>query len=363
MKKKSILLTFLLIFSLIFLGACTGQDDDQLRDQEQPIQEELSDEEIDEQLDRIEAEYQNDRQEIQLDDQQIYQSTSPFSGMPVEEEYYKRAIAVSIENSPAARPQSGINEAEIIYEFMLEGGITRFLAIFWPEVPEKIGPIRSARPFIIETAAEYDALFLHAGASPDGFQMLNQIEMMHLDEIYQSKYFWRSSKKRAPNNLYTGKPSLADYLNNLDEREYPEQFNFITASVISNFSPAEEITINYWGDYNVLYRYNSLENIYYRYIYDFDTPHQVESGEHLTARNIIVQFVETFTKDGEGRQDINLNSNGEIKLFRDGTIINGSWERSSRDHIIYLDNNGNEIEINPGKTWIQLVPNGTEINY
>ncbi|ADQ15093.1 DUF3048 domain-containing protein [Halanaerobium hydrogeniformans] len=363
MKRKSIALVFLLIFSLIFLGACADQDDDQHLDPEQPIQEELIEEEIFEQLDRIETEYQNGRQEIQQNGDHSYQSVSPFTGMPVEDEYYNRAIAVSIENSPAARPQSGINEAEIIYEFMLEGGITRFLAIFWPEVPEKIGPIRSARPFIIETAADYDALFLHAGASPDGFQMLNDIELMHLDEIYQSQYFWRSSKRRAPNNLYTGKSSLGDYLNNLDEREYPDQFNFITASVISNFSSAEEITIDYWGGYNVLYRYNSLENNYYRYINDFDTPHQVESGEHLTAKNIIVKYVDTYTKDEEGRQNINLNSNGDIKLFRDGTVINGNWERNSNNQLVYLDNNDNEIEINPGQTWIQLVPNGTEINY
>lgn len=363
MRKKSILLALLLILTLVFLAACGSQDQDQLREEEQPVQEELSDEEIDEQLDRIEAEYEADEEQIGADAEPSYSSTSPFTGMPLAEEYYKRAVAVAVENSPAARPQSGLEEAEIIYEFMLEGGITRFLAIYWPDLPEKIGPIRSARPFLIETAAAYDALFLHAGASPDGFQMLNDNGILHLDEIYQSQYFWRSSKRRAPNNLYTGRPSLDDYLNNLAEREYPEQFNFITASVISNFSPAEEITINYWGDYKVLYRYNSLQNNYDRYIYDFETPHQVESGAHLNAKNIIVKFVETSTKDEEGRQEINLNSSGEIKLFRDGTVIEGSWERNSSNQITYLDNNGSEIELNPGQSWIQLVPNGTEVNY
>ncbi len=362
MKSKLFFLLALVLTTLLILTACSPDDSTQAPEEKTSQQEELSERELEEEIKNIEEEYETEMAEEDEFSQNNYSSTSPFTGLPVTDEYYKRAVAVSIENSPAARPQSGLEKAGIVYEFMLEGGITRFLAIYWPEVPEKIGPIRSARPALIETAQAYDALFLHAGASPDGFALLSNNNLLHLDQIYQSNYFWRSSKRSAPHNLYSGKPALDNYLNNLSEKEYPNRFDFLTASVISDFIRAENITIDYWGSYDVIYKYNSINNNYSRFLNQEDNPHLVESGEQLTAKNIIVQYVETSTKDSQGRQEINLNSSGKIELFRDGIVIEGSWEKRNQQ-MIYLNNNGEKIEINPGQTWIQIVPSGTETSY
>ena len=373
MKEKPVFIALLLVLTLVILSGCTSQDDQtQLPGDEQISQEmesqegELSDD-GDQDEETPDSEAQEEESEAGMGSnltQQInYKSISPFTGLPLKEDYYSRAVAVSIENSPAARPQSGLNEAEIVYEFMTEGGITRFLALFWPEIPEKVGPIRSARPFLIETAAAYDSLFLHAGASPDGFQMLSEIEIINLDQIYQSQYYWRSSKRQAPHNLYSGRPSLSPYLSQISAREYPEQFEFLTASVVSDFIEAEEISIDYWGDYEVLYRYNKLENRYQRYLNDFDTPHTVESGETISAKNIIVQYVETQTKDRAGRLDLDLDSGGKMELFRDGIVIEGSWEKTGQYNISYLTSSGEKIMVNPGETWIQVVPSTTEVGY
>lgn len=356
MKSKLYVLLILLLTGLLIFTACSFEDG------EQSQQEELSQEDLKEEIQSIEEEYKAESPEEGQSLENSYSAVSPFTGLPISQNYYKRAVAVSIENSPAARPQSGLREAEIVYEFMLEGGITRFLAIFWPEVPEKIGPIRSARPALVKTAQAYDALFLHAGASPHGFALLAVNDILHLDQIYQSKYFWRSSKRNAPHNLYSGDEPLNNYLEGLSEKEYPDQFNFLTASVLSDFIKAENISIDYWGSYEVLYKYNSLENNYLRFLNNKDNPHLVESGEQLQAKNIIVQHVKTSTKDSEGRQDIDLDSGGKMQLFRDGLVITGSWEKNN-GKLIYLDAAGNEIEINPGRTWIQVVPNGTEITY
>lgn len=370
MRPKSIILALILILILVFLGACGLQDDEtQISEESQVVEEtpEVSDEEegigLEGDQGDIMDDYETDDIQMDLPEESDYQSTSPFTGVPLKNKYFNRAVAVSIENSPAARPQSGLDEAEIIYEFMTEGGITRFLAVYWPDVPEKIGPIRSARPFLIETAAAYDSLFLHAGASPDGFEMLSGEDIMHLDQIYQSKYFWRSSKRPAPHNLYSGRPALTSYLSNLDEHEYPEQFNFMTASIMSDFVKAEDITIDYWGDYEVLYRYNKLNNNYQRYLNDFDNPHQSENGKKLNAKNIIVQYVETDVKDQEGRLKVDLNSGGKIELFRDGIVKEGRWEKNGDYRIDYYNNDGNSIQINPGQTWIQVVPANTEVSY
>lgn len=367
LKSKSLILIVFLVAAVFILSACA--QDDKL--EQQPVEidqktkednQNLSEEEISEEIKDIEEKYSKESQAEKIIEVDDYTATSPFTALPLKEANYRRAIAVSIENSPAARPQTGLEKAEIVYEFMLEGGITRFLAIYWPEMPVKVGPIRSARPALVKTANFYDALFLHAGASPDGFKILAEENILHLDQIYQSKYFWRSSKRRAPHNLYSGKKALDEYLKKLSEKEYPEQFNFLTASIISDFKKALKITVDYWGSYAVLYEYNSLENNYSRFLNQRDNPHLMESGKQINVKNIIVQFVKTATKDSEGRQEIDLESGGKMLLFRDGIAITGKWE-NMRDQIIYFDSNGEEVEINPGQTWIQVVPNGTEINY
>ncbi|MEC9489930.1 MAG: DUF3048 domain-containing protein [Halanaerobiales bacterium] len=364
MKPKLFILLILLLTALLIFTACSSEDGKEVQRTGEKInqQENLGQENLEEEIQSIEEKYAAESPEEERRLGNGYNAVSPFTGLPISQNYYKRAVAVSIENAPAARPQSGLGEAEIVYEFMLEGGITRFLAIYWPKVPQKIGPIRSARPALIETAQSYDALFLHAGASPDGFELLQAGRVLHLDQIYQSQYFWRSSKRRAPHNLYSGEEPLNNYLDNLSEKEYPEQFNFLTAAVVSDFKKAENISIDYWGSYEVLYEYNSLENNYLRFLNSKDNPHLLENGEQLKAKNIIIQHVRTSTKDSQGRQDIDLESGGKMQLFRDGLVIEGSWDNNKGD-ITYFNAAGEQIKINPGQTWIQVVPNGTEITY
>ncbi len=362
MKSKIYLLLILLFVTLMLLTACSFGEQEAVENNEEITQKkEISEEELEKEISNIEKEYEAEISEAESY-QDDYKMLSPFTGLGVDDIYYRRAVSVSIENSPAARPQSGLDKAEIVYEFMLEGGITRFLAIFWPQVPEKIGPIRSARPALIETSKFYDALFLHAGASPRGFALLAVNDVFHLDQLYKSQYFWRSSKRSAPHNLYSGREPLKNYLEKLSEKEYQEQFNFLTASIISDFKKAENITIDYWGSYSVIYKYDSLDNNYLRFLNDESTPHLLESDEQLKAKNVIVQYVKTSTIDDVGRQEIDLKSGGQMELFRDGIVIKGKWERRS-GKIVYLDSADNEIEINPGQTWIQVVPDGTDINY
>ncbi|RCW82561.1 DUF3048 family protein [Halanaerobium sp. DL-01] len=372
MKFKIAVLLLVVILSIAVLSGCSFTDRS-----EQPAGEtveknraggeiadsQMSEEEREEKKEEIKEQYADDEIQQPIEEGENFAGQSPFTGEMLKEIKYKHAISVSIENSPVARPQSGLESAEIVYEFMLEGGITRFLAIFWPEIPEKVGPIRSARPFLIDVANSYDSLFLHAGASPDGFKQLSDSGILHLDQIYQNQYFWRSSKRLAPHNLYSGKIPLQDFTDKLDRIEYPNRFKFLTASIVSNPQTAEEITIDYWGDYSVNYRYDEEANIYYRFLYDFKTPHRVENGRQLSAKNIIVQFTDTEVKDDEGRLEMDLNKGGKALLFRDGIVVSGNWQKNDDSWIIYYDKNGSELEINPGQTWIQVVPDGTEIKY
>ncbi len=135
----------------------------------------------------------------------------PIDGTPATpEQIARRPLAVMIENSPAARPQSGLSQASVVYEAITEGGITRFLAIYLNGEPAVIGPVRSARPHFIYLAQEYDPVFVHCGESYEALQILaRNSPVRNLDQIKYGKPFWRSRKRPAPHNLYTSSARLA----------------------------------------------------------------------------------------------------------------------------------------------------------
>ncbi len=289
---------------------------------------------------------------------------APFNGQYINEKVLTRAVMVSVENLAAARPQSGLAEADIVYEFLVEGGITRFLPLYWQKIPEKIGPVRSLRPYLIETALSYDALLLHAGASPEGFEMLSEVEVANIDQIYNGNYYWRDRSKRKPHNLYTGYFKFKNYLNNLTGIDYKQRFPFQQIQLLVNEDiKASIISIDYWGNYSVLYRYLPEKNIYERFLYDFNQPHLTEDGRQLTAKNIIIQYVETEVKDDIGRLKMQLAGENKALIFRDGTVINGYWRANENEYTKYYSSDDKEIKLNPGQTWIQIVPVSTEVKY
>lgn len=291
---------------------------------------------------------------------------SPFSGQVIKKLRLQRAVMVSIENAPRARPQSGLSEASIVYEFLVEGGITRFLALYWSEIPDKIGPIRSLRPYLIHTAREYDPLLLHAGASPAGFKLLNEVQIEHLDQIFKGSYYWRSNERKTPHNLYTADFMVNDYLNDLTGWKYKPRFSFQQISFFStgiNKDRAEKIVINYWGNYKVFFKYDSDQNNYKRFLNGFDHPHLDSNGRQLKADNIIVQFVDTDIKDEVGRLRMKLQGEGKALIFRNGVVVEGEWQKDGTGYTKFYNNTGKRVNLNPGQTWIQVVPESAVVNY
>lgn len=387
MKKIYFLAVFLIII-VVLLGGCnpdessnnneaqiiteeTGETDNDLETQDS-VQEPVVDD-----LDELASLYNdtthnNLRNTQNLDDDNTMMASSksnnfyysPFTGQAVSEQLLRKALIVIIENSPAARPQSGLEEASIVYEVLVEGGITRFIALYWDSIPEKIGPIRSARPYIIDIAKEYNALLLHAGASPEGFAMLAEGDLEHLDQIYRSRYYWRSSDRRAPHNLYTGKNRIEEYLDRLIGQEYQQMFSFRQVSFIKPQDQlADVIKIPYWGGTVVTYRYNSQENQYYRYSGSMETPHLLDNNKQITANNIVVQHARTRQIDDVGRLSIELDNRGSSFVFTDGMVIEGFWEKDSDGHTKFYNNHGEKINLNSGQTWIELVPDTIEVEF
>lgn len=289
---------------------------------------------------------------------------SPFTGQVVDELYLRKALMVIVENSPAARPQSGLKEASIVYEVMAEGGITRFLAIYWDEIPDKIGPIRSARPYMIEIAEEYNALLLHAGASPDGFDILARSQLAHIDQIYNGQYYWRSNDRRAPHNLYTGSRRVEDYLDKLLGQEYQDRFDFQQVSLVSpGDNLSDYIKLPLWGGTTVIYKYDSKENQYYRYYGFLELPHLLDNNKQISVNNLVIQYAKTSQIDDIGRLEVDLINGGKALVFRDGIVIEGYWEKDINNITKFYNKQGENIKFNPGQTWIEVIPDTIKVEY
>lgn len=276
----------------------------------------------------------------------------------------KRPVMVAVENHPRSRPQSGIEEANFVYEILSEGGITRFLPVYYKELPERVGPVRSVRDYMGELAAEHGALLLHVGASEGGYARISAEDVLNLDEISRSQYYWRCSERRMPHNLYTGNERIKDYLEGLDWQQDLSAYKFdFTAGnnpVANEGGLVKELDLFYWGNYLVSYKYNQTENRYYRYINN--EPHKVDTGQQLIADNIVVIHADTKVIDDVGRVSVDLDSGGPAYLFHNGSKQEILWTRTN-GRLTFFDKDYQEVLLKTGRTWVQIMPNSARVEF
>lgn len=272
-----------------------------------------------------------------------------------------RILAVMIENFPDVYPLSGLNEAKVVYEAPVEGGMSRFMAIY-SSVQDiiKVGPVRSARPDYFDWAAEYGKpLYLHCGGSPEALKiLLTDKDLSDLNEFYNSQYFWREATRVAPHNLYTSSYLWQKALikNDVDISEW-QTFTFgqnNTTTLAANLEAA------YSDNTVVIWKYNSGANVYERYyngeimLDDEDKP--------ITAQTIIVTKNKVKILDEVGRRAIyNIGSN-DAYILSQGQVTTGTWKKSKAEfRTRFYDENGTELSVSPGKIWFMSVPEENEV--
>ncbi len=217
---------------------------------------------------------------------------APLTGLPQDHEAKLRPIAVMVNNFSAARPQSGLPDADVIWEVLAEGGITRLVAIYQStSSTAAIGPIRSNRPYLIRIGEAYHAVLAHAGASNDGYDLLQHHNKDYLDEISNAgAYFYRESFRKPPHNLYSNLEKLrAGAL----KKKYAETVDIPTytwsdASATASGTEAAEVNVHFlMKNYKVSYSYDTAAKLYKRFIND--KPHiDLETKAQLTATNLVV---------------------------------------------------------------------------
>ncbi len=278
----------------------------------------------------------------------------------------QRPFAVMINNIQDAIPQSGIGDADIIYEIQVEASITRLMAVFQdPSATEKIGPIRSARPYYIDFALDNEAIYAHYGWSGQAQERLENsdtIEYMNGQYYETAGRFYRSADRVAPHNVYVSGEGLISIAEEKGyDRSYPENYE---ANLLFNENDTEladgedALTVYIPFSYDTPYFvYDAESGTYKRY--EYGSAHiDTESGEQLAFENIIVTSENQYLiDDAHILMDI-VNNSGEGYYFTDGKVIPITWEKGDEDdNTKYYDADGNQIKLNPGKTMFEIVPN------
>lgn len=280
-------------------------------------------------------------------------AADPLNGASTANEY--KPLAVMIDNSEAARPQSGLQAADVVYECQVEGGMSRLMLILNSNVPEKVGPVRSARKYYATLAAGYDAIYAHFGAAQGGgaldvYKYIEsekpfQIRIDGLGNNYGLTY--RDSARKAPHNAYL-KANQAVELYDYTPQVHAFKFD---ASFTPHGGSAKKVET---GLANASYVYDEATGMYLR-SQDGKMHKDAITGEQVKVKNLIIQYA-TYTYP-EGGQLAEVIGSGKCQVAINGQYMEGTWSKSGlKAPTIFKDANGNEITLQPGNTWIHVVP-------
>ncbi len=282
-----------------------------------------------------------------------------------------RPFAVMINNLGAARPyHTGLQDAYLVYEIIVEGGITRYLALYKDKYPETVGSVRSARHYYLDYVLENDAFYVHWGWSP---QAQSDIKTLGIDNFngltLGTPYFYR--KKLNVSSEHTGFTNLREMKKYAESKNYDLDTNkgllldYSATSVdLGESTPALNIDLKYSSSFTTNYVYDSSSNVYKQYVNNKEHS-DYETGKQYTVKNIITYKVgnKSIAGDVKGRQDLDNIGTGEGYYITEGKMIPIVWEKKSRSSkTVYKNKETNkEIKVNDGNTWIHIVPDTGDI--
>lgn len=287
----------------------------------------------------------------------------PYTGKdaPSSAAVMRRPLSIKIENSPNARPQTGLNSADLIYESITEGGITRFNCIFHSTPPKTVGPVRSARLSDLWIVPQYDGIFFFSGASTSVNRAVNRARITNLSQDNGIAFpYWRSSQRSAPHNLMLDtQKAYAEAKKRkvpVTARLEPLQFDrrSITATPVIT-----AIEIPFSQANRVRWEYDESRKKYLRW--NNSAAHKdAATGKQVEADNVVVMWVKykpiSHDKVGSTTYDVNLGGSGRVSIFRAGQRFDGTWTAGRDAPPRFKDAQGKPIKLSVGRTWFQVIP-------
>ena len=292
---------------------------------------------------------------------------APFRGTPIDStELYSPPLALKIDNAPTALPQQGLQDADIVFEELVEGGLTRFLAIFHSQIPASVGPIRSGRSTDIPLLMPFDgALFGWSGSNWAFRKLLDTVAITDVGLYRNPSHYWRQTERISPSNLWVRASQLFNkeaHDPHSSEPLWPYELPEETTSAPSREIKGVKVD---WGSTKVEHLWDAARSGWARS--QNDDPHvglDLKGEQHeLAPENLIIQFTKyvlTNEEDVNGaRIPLGLVSEGSgtALILKDGGLIEGRWIKANVTvHTDFFDNQGRLIAMSPGSTWVLLAP-------
>lgn len=287
---------------------------------------------------------------------------SPLTGNPVPDEAStKQAVTgIMIENSPDARPQSGLKDAGVVFEAIAEGGITRFLALYQEAKPQLIGPVRSVRLYFVDWLTAFDASIAHVGGSAHALSLVRNGSYRDIDQFFNGAYYWRATDRYAPHNVYTSFDRL-DALNNKKGFTSSTFTSWTRVDGKASTKPdASQIDVKVSSPlFNSHYDYDVTTNTYIRS--EGGKKHLDREGGEIRPSVVVTLNTEMYAIQEDGtREQIRTTGSGVAHIFQNGIVTTATWTKPDiGSQIAFTDASGAPIKLNRGQMWITAVPTNT----
>ena len=274
------------------------------------------------------------------------------------------ALAIKVENHPDARPQAALNDADIVVEEPVEGGYTRFIAIFQCHDADRVGPVRSGRT----TDPDYlrqlgPAVFGYAGGVNVVKKEVPAVGLVDVNYIIAADQYTRDPSRDAPHNLYT---TTADLWRAAHAKSgAPAPLFSYTPSWDGPARKVSAVHLPYSWVSDVYWTWDREQRVWLRS--HGDEPHMLEDGDQVSARSVVVQVVRVTDSDiidpaGNPSPEVTLTGSGKAYVFRGGKVVVGRWERPTLDDVTrFVTKDGTEMTLAPGRAWVELLPSWVDV--
>lgn len=274
----------------------------------------------------------------------------------------QRMIGVMVNNHPDARPQTGLSQADMVFEILAEGRITRFLALFQSELPEAVGPVRSAREYYFDLADDYDALYVYHGAANFVDDMIDEDNIEHINGSNHDddgRLFKRDTSREAPHNSYLQMDAVND---EAEDKGYDTTFDYDPLPFLTD-DEADDIDGEDAEDLNIVYSERYDKDVSFHYDPDEEAYMRSSESEKNTDRaadeqigvdNVLVMEASHEVIDDEGRRAVDMEDGGDAYLLQKGTKQEVEWKND--EGRIIAEKDGETIPFAPGQTWINVIP-------
>jgi len=298
---------------------------------------------------------------------------APLTGEPVDPAVARRhPIAVMIDDLRPARPQSGLSQADIVWHAPAEGGIPRYMAIFQTELPKSIGPVRSSRYYYITWAAEWKAIYAHAGGSPQALEVLRAKGsgqyVYNADEFrWGGRYFKRITQRNAPHNVYTDGETLRKLGDRIgaDDGTYKPAWTFAKDAPLVWRPAGGSIRVAYPANV-ITYQYDRATNTYKRAVTGEAKQTDAGTKQQVAPKNVIVMIMSFGPLNdghpGKKRLEADVVGSGKAWIATNGKTIVGTWKKTSvTGPTRFYDKDGKPVTLTVGQTFIQVMPRGSVV--